>query len=203
MWLLTMWEIELVGVCTVPLALAAEPLGNISLQQPLQQIFKLCSEGVWKLHVLQGLKRGQTKGGGQRKGCLRTWRPWHLHWNVFKQVSHHILPFTSNTTSPNNPWQLFQKESKVMNIKVFFFYVFCVCLRLCSPNRNPPLSWDLRYYIIVYNTSVSICNPILIPLHLGQTIHFNTQYTSRCFLHLHHILAQSKSNIHLSVSLIM
>lgn len=60
------------GVCTVPLALAAKPLGNISLQQPLQQIFKLCSEGVWQLHVLQGLKRGQTKGGGWRKDCLRT-----------------------------------------------------------------------------------------------------------------------------------
>lgn len=54
------------GVCTVPLALAAEPLGNISLQQPLQQIFKLCSERVWQLHVLQGVKRGQTKD------CLRT-----------------------------------------------------------------------------------------------------------------------------------
>lgn len=92
------------GVCTVPLALAAKPLGNISLQQPLQQIFQLCSEGVWQLHVLQGLKRGQAKGGGQRKDCLRTWQPWHLQWNVFKQVSHHILPFTSNT-SPNNPWQ--------------------------------------------------------------------------------------------------
>lgn len=52
------------GVCTVPLALAAEPLGNISLQQPLQEIFKLCSEGVWQLHVLQRLERGQTKGGG-------------------------------------------------------------------------------------------------------------------------------------------
>lgn len=51
------------GACTVPLALTAEPLGNISLQQPLQQIFKLCSERVWQLHVLQGV---QKKRGGQR-----------------------------------------------------------------------------------------------------------------------------------------
>lgn len=163
------------GVCTVPLALAAKPLGNISLQQPLQQIFKLCSEGVWQLHVLQRLKRGQTKGGGQRKDCLRTWQPWHLHWNIFKQVSHHILPFTSNTTPPNNPWQssmgLFQKESKVMNIKGFSF-MCSVYVWDCAALTEPPLlSRDLRYYIIVYNTSVSICNPILIPLHLGQTIH--------------------------------
>lgn len=135
------------GVCTVPLALAAKPLGNISLQQPLQQIFKLCSEWVWQLHVLQGLKRGQTKGGGQRKDCLRTWRPWHLHWN---KVLGSLL------------WGCFKKKVKQRTLRFFSFVCSVYVWHCAAQTETPLLSWDLRYYIIVYNTSVSTCNPILI-----------------------------------------
>lgn len=78
MWILIRREIELVWACTIPLALTAEPLGNISLQQPLQQVFELCSERFWQLHVLQGTKKRQKKGGGQRKDHLKTWQPCHL-----------------------------------------------------------------------------------------------------------------------------
>lgn len=49
----------------IPTALAAEPLGYISLQQPLQKIFELCSERVWQLHILRVKQRGRK---GRRKG---------------------------------------------------------------------------------------------------------------------------------------
>ena len=54
------------GVCVVPSALTAEPLGYVSLQQPLQQIFELCSERVWQLHILRN-RGGGRKGGREEK----------------------------------------------------------------------------------------------------------------------------------------
>lgn len=60
---------ELVGACTVPLALTAEPLGNISLQQPLQQVLELSGERLWQLHILRGMKRGTEE---RRAGRERT-----------------------------------------------------------------------------------------------------------------------------------
>lgn len=61
----------------IPTALAAEPLGYISLQQPLQKIFELCSERVWQLHILRVKQRGRKEGReegreeeGMRVRCL-------------------------------------------------------------------------------------------------------------------------------------
>lgn len=53
-------------VCVVPSALTAEPLGYVSLQQPLEQIFELCGERVWQLHILR--KRGGREEGGRKRG---------------------------------------------------------------------------------------------------------------------------------------
>lgn len=67
-------------VCVVPSALTAEPLGYVSLQQPLEQIFELCGERVWQLHILRkrggrregGREGGKTQEGGKvRMGCLK------------------------------------------------------------------------------------------------------------------------------------
>lgn len=67
-------------MCVVPSALTAEPLGYVSLQQPLEQIFELCGERVWQLHILRkrgggregGREGGKTQEGGKvRMGCLK------------------------------------------------------------------------------------------------------------------------------------
>lgn len=50
----------------VPLALAAQPLGNVSLQKALQEIFELRSERVWQLHILRKRERKRTTEGGVR-----------------------------------------------------------------------------------------------------------------------------------------
>lgn len=41
----------------VPAALAAQPLGHVPLQEPLQQVFELGRERVGQLHVLGGAER--------------------------------------------------------------------------------------------------------------------------------------------------
>lgn len=52
----------------VPLALTAQPLGNISLQQALQEIFELRSERVWQLHILgKGEGEGEGRAGEERE----------------------------------------------------------------------------------------------------------------------------------------
>lgn len=55
----------------VPLALAAEPFGNVSLQQALQEIFELRSERVWQLHILRKREEEEQREAGW-KGGVRT-----------------------------------------------------------------------------------------------------------------------------------
>lgn len=130
---LIMGETELVGACTIPLALTAKPLGNISLQQPLQQVFELSSERLRQLHVLRAMKRGQKRGGRQRKDRLKKKHGSLVSvsktaLNKFKQVRSCL------TISVNNCENQVSLPESAGNI-----LMCCKCLILCSPN------WDLLH----------------------------------------------------------
>lgn len=77
-----MWTFSVcVSVWVVPPALAAEPLGYISLQQPLQQIFELCSERVWQLHILQD-REGREGNKEERRSVWKQINVFCTHYSI-------------------------------------------------------------------------------------------------------------------------
>lgn len=79
----------------IPTALAAEPLGYISLQQTLQKIFELCSERVWQLHILRVKKRGRKEGreeGREEEGMRMRCLNWVVNFAVNTLLKNKITP---------------------------------------------------------------------------------------------------------------
>lgn len=160
MWLLIVWETELVGRVLYPWPWQPSLLETSLCSSPSSRSLSSAVNESGSSTFCRGCRRKEEG----REDSLRTWQLWYHHWNIFKQVSHlqHqpllliLVSYLLGCFKKSINWW----KSRIFRIKSAWNTVTCaVSVWYCA-------NWDLKYYIIVFSTSMCTCSIN----HLGQTI---------------------------------